>query len=162
MRENMHVIGSGGLERPLPSPPSEAEVGDLLQRLTHALLSGDGSDAASLWATPAFVIGDQLVQSVHAPEEIAALLGAAREQYSRNGVAATRADVQSMDWIGNRLVLVRVRWPWLDAQQREVGGETSTYLLRRDETGALKLRVVMMHGAEAHAADASPHGRALS
>jgi hypothetical protein len=42
---------------------------------------------------------------------------------------------------------VEVRWPYLDEQGKEVGEETSTYALRRDETGILKLQTAIMHGA---------------
>lgn len=39
-----------------------------------------------------------------------------------------------------------VRWPYLDGQGNEVGEEVSTYTLRRDETGALKVQVALMQG----------------
>jgi hypothetical protein len=44
------------------------------------------------------------------------------------------------------LALVEVRWPYLDGQGNEVGEEVSTYALRRDETGALKVQVALMQG----------------
>lgn len=45
------------------------------------------------------------------------------------------------------MALVEVRWPYLDGQGNEVGEEVSTYALRRDETGALKVQVALMQGA---------------
>jgi hypothetical protein len=44
------------------------------------------------------------------------------------------------------LALVEVRWPYLDGQGNEVGEEVSTYVLRRDDTGALKVQVALMQG----------------
>jgi len=36
--------------------------------------------------------------------------------------------------------------PHLDGQGNEVGEEVTTYALRRDETGALKVQVALMQG----------------
>ena len=41
-----------------------------------------------------------------------------------------------------------MRWPYLDAQGHELGAETSTYTLRRDGNGRLRLRVAVTHGVE--------------
>ena len=46
------------------------------------------------------------------------------------------------------MALARVRWPWLDAEGHELGSETSSYLLKRDESGEFKLRVAVRHGGE--------------
>jgi hypothetical protein len=43
--------------------------------------------------------------------------------------------------------LVDVRWPYLDAGGNEKGEESSTYTLRTDDTGELKLHVAVMRGA---------------
>lgn len=43
--------------------------------------------------------------------------------------------------------MVEVRWPYLDADGEERGEETSTYTLRRNDRGELRLRVAVMHGA---------------
>ena len=47
-----------------------------------------------------------------------------------------------------KVVLVTVRFPWIDKSGNEIGGETSTYTLKRDTTGALRVRASVMHGAE--------------
>jgi hypothetical protein len=44
--------------------------------------------------------------------------------------------------------MVRVRWPYLTPDGREMGAETSTYTLARQD-GDWKLRVAVMHGQEA-------------
>jgi hypothetical protein len=56
-------------------------------------------------------------------------------------------NIVRLDWLTTLIVLVQVRWPYLDSQQKLQGSETSTYVLRRDQTGTLKLRVALMHGA---------------
>jgi hypothetical protein len=61
--------------------------------------------------------------------------------------AATRAEIVELDWLTHRIAIVQVRWPQLNARGKEVGEETSTYTLRRDESGGLRLQVAIMHGA---------------
>jgi hypothetical protein len=47
----------------------------------------------------------------------------------------------------DRILVVEVRWPYLDQEGNEAGEESSTYTLRRDDQGHLKIRAVVMHGA---------------
>jgi hypothetical protein len=41
---------------------------------------------------------------------------------------------------------VRVRWPYLNSHGDEVGEESMTYTLRRDDAGNLRLRAAILHG----------------
>ena len=50
--------------------------------------------------------------------------------------------------IGDNLVRVRVRWPYLDANSREIGAESSDYTIARDAHGKLKLRIALLRGIE--------------
>ena len=54
---------------------------------------------------------------------------------------------ERLEWVTDRMALVDVRWPWLDADGAENGEESSTYALRRGDDGRLKIRMVVMHGA---------------
>jgi len=47
---------------------------------------------------------------------------------------------------GAALVVEPPGGPHLDGQGNEVGEEVTTYALRRDETGALKVQVALMQG----------------
>lgn len=125
----------------------EAEVQGLLDRLATAVTIGDGLTAASLWSLPAFVIGDNHEWAVQSALELVAFFDGAKAHYNQRGIGGTHAQIERLEWITERLALVRVRWPWLDADGREVGEETSSYLLKRDDDGALKLRAAFMHGA---------------
>lgn len=127
---------------------ADGDVQDTLDRLADALTSGDGRAAGSFWQAPAFVLGDEHELAVSKPEEFEQFFGGAREQYNQRGVTDTRAKIQRLDWLTDRIALATVRWPHLDAQDREVGTETSTYVLRRGDDRALKLRVAIMHGEE--------------
>ena len=135
-------------------PTGDADVQATLDGLAQALTSGDGAAAGGAWQAPALVLGDAHELAVSKPQEFEQFFGGARAQYNERGVTDTRADVQRLEWLTGRIALATVRWPHLDAQGREVGSETSTYVLRRDDDGALKLRVAIMHGEEAGAPSA--------
>ena len=127
--------------------PADAEVERLLEHLGSAVTAGDGQAVAELWAVPAMVLGDHDVRSVATREEIASFFGNAREEYNAQGIVGTRAEVRNLTWITRELALVEVRWPYLTEERLEKGSETSTYVLRRDESGALRIQVAITHGA---------------
>ena len=128
--------------------PADAEVQRLLEELGHAATSGDGKAAAALWAVPAMVLGNHDVRSVSSREELADFFGRAKEEYSAQGVTGTRPDVRNLTWLTRELALVEVRWPYLNERREEKGEETSTYVLRRDEAGTLRIQVALMHGSK--------------
>jgi ketosteroid isomerase-like protein len=125
----------------------EADVQELLDRMARALTAGDGRTVASLWETPALVVGDEVLQAVGTNAELEQFFSGAKDQYNRQGVVDTRAVIVRLSWATPRIAIAQVRWPYLDARGAEVGEETSTYTLRRDQSGALKICAAVMHGA---------------
>ena len=125
----------------------EAEVQDFLNAFARALTSGDADRIAGLWEAPSFVVSDPACHAVATAEEVCKFFEGAKSQYNAMGVMETRPEISVLDWVTERIAIVEVRWPWLDARHHEVGDETSTYILRRDEKGKLRLRVSIMHGA---------------
>ena len=124
------------------------EVHELLDRAARAVTNGDGKTMAELWETPALVLGDEHVLAVTAPREVEQFFGSAKDQYNAQGIVDTRAEIVSLNWPTDRIAIVEVRWPYLDAQGAVHGEETSTYTLRRDERGALRFRAAVMHGTK--------------
>ncbi|MBA3499279.1 MAG: hypothetical protein M4D80_27150 [Myxococcota bacterium] len=120
------------------------EVQDLLDQLARALIAGDGEAVAALWETPAFVIGSDGVTAISSREQVAKFFGGVK--YNADGVKRTRADLLDLERVGNRIVIAAVRWPHLDAADREMNSESSDYTLRRDDNGKLKIRAVLMRG----------------
>jgi hypothetical protein len=100
-----------------------------------------------MWEAPALVLGDSMAQPVSSTDELVEFFSGAKEQYNERGVVDTRPEIMRLDWVTERMVIVSVRWPWLDANGRERGDEASTYTLRRGRDGVLKMRVAVMHGA---------------
>lgn len=123
------------------------EVQMLLDRMGRAVTSGDGRAVAEMWDIPALVLDKDQVMILNSSEEIERFFGGAKEQYNAKGITDTRAEIVRLDWPTERIAIVTVRWPYLDAKGATHGSETSTYTLRRDDARKLRLRVAVMHGA---------------
>jgi hypothetical protein len=125
------------------------EVQELLDRLARAVTAGDGAAAAKLWEAPAVVVGDDMVHSIATGDELASFFAGAKQSYKARGITDTRAEITRLEWVTEKLVLVDVRWPYLDEAGREMGEESAMYTLRRGDDGELRVRVATMHGASA-------------
>ncbi len=124
-------------------------IQEFLDALGEALTSGNTAAVVSMWEMPAFVIGDDMVEAIEERGELETMFAGARENYNARGVLDTAPEIIRVDEITDSIVCVRVRWPWLDSEGREVGAETSSYTLKRGEDGDWKLRIAIMHGMEA-------------
>jgi hypothetical protein len=121
-------------------------VQTFFDQFARALTAGDGKAIGGMFAVPALVLGDKSVQILSERQEIERFFGGAREQYHALGVTDTRAEIHRLEWLSNRIVVADVRWPYLDARGNEKGAEASTYTLRRDDAGELRVQVVVMQG----------------
>ena len=124
----------------------EAELQELLERVARAVTSGDAKAAARMWEAPALVMSDQGVHAVATSAEVEKFFEGSKQQYNQLGIVDTRPEIRRLTWPTERMAIVEVRWPWLDKRGQEAGSETSTYTLRRDDSGQLKLRAAVMHG----------------
>jgi hypothetical protein len=124
------------------------ELQRILNRLSVAVTAGDGEGAARLWQVPAFVIGSETARAIDTHEEVMELYAGTREMYNARGITDTRPEILDEEWIGDKLAIVKVRWPYLDEQGREIGAEDADYTFCRDDDGQLKLRVAVMRGVE--------------
>jgi hypothetical protein len=127
----------------------ELEVKQFLEALARSVTMGDGRAAVRFWEVPALVVGEAAVRPVTSNAEVEEHFSTVKHQYYARGIIDTRPDVVSLEWITERIVVVRVRWPYLDANGDERGEETMTYTLRRDDAGNLRLRVAILHGEAA-------------
>lgn len=130
----------------------KASVQGFLDRFGRAITSGDTGAIVALWETPAFVIDSTAARVVSSNSELEEFFAGSKDAYNARGIVGTRAEIQDLDWISDDLVMVRVRWPYLNAANDEVGEESSTYTLKRDAEGELRLRVATMRGEAANGA----------
>lgn len=135
-----------GAEGGAGSEGDEAEVQRFLDRFARALTAGDGRTVATLWETPALVLGDTMARMVGSPQEVETFFGGAKQQYNQRGITGTRGDIQRLQWLTDRICQVTVRWPYLNAANQEIGEESSTYILRRDDAGQLRIHATIMQG----------------
>ena len=145
MRDSEVVLSSRG--RTDAFAPGD-DVQRFFDRMGRALVTGDTTTVGQLFETPALVLGDDGAVPVSSVVDVDDLFGGAREAYHRRGVYDTRAEILGVDWATDRIAVVEVRWPWLDADGRQVGAEASMYILRLDDHGELKLRAVLMRGED--------------
>lgn len=125
---------------------ARAEIQVFFDAFARALVAGDGPGIAGLWETPAFVLGDEAIP-VTGRQELESFFGNAKARYEARGITGTRAEIMDLRRHNDRIAMVEVRWPYLDADGNERGEERSTYTLRRGGKGLWKLRIAVMHGA---------------
>jgi hypothetical protein len=117
-----------------------------LDRFADAMTTGDTRAMAKLWGVPAFVIGSHDARVVQSEDEVEQFFAGAKDLYNDRGIVSTRAEILELDWVGTDLVIAKVRWPYLDQNDRVLGEESSSYTLLRGEDGGFKARVVTMRG----------------
>jgi len=110
------------------------------------MTSGDTRAMVKLWGVPAFVIGAQEARALQSEADVERFFEGAKDLYNERGIVSTRAEIAHLDWVSNDLVIVTVRWPYLDGIDRVLGEESSSYTLLRGEDGSFKVRVVTLRG----------------
>ena len=123
----------------------DAALVDFFDRLASALGRGDAASIAAAWEAPALVVSDGGVHLVASRGEVESFFAGARDQYISRGIAATRAEIVRVSWLGERTALAEVRWPQLDEKGRELGDERTTYTLRINDAGELQIRAAIAH-----------------
>lgn len=123
-----------------------AGIQQYFDRFAEAMTSGDGKTMAKLWGVPAFVIGANEARVMQSEAEVEQFFGGTKDIYNERGIVGTRAEIVDLDWVGADLVIAKVRWPYIDQNDRTLGEESSSYTLLRGEDGGFKLRVVTMRG----------------
>jgi ketosteroid isomerase-like protein len=124
----------------------DRSIQEFLDRYATALSAGDGKAIAALWEMPALVVDDHGVIPVGKAEEVEQFFTAAHADYNQRGITSTRAEIVRLEWPTDRIAQVDVRWIMLDASGHERGDESTTYTLRRDDAGNLRLRCAVTRG----------------
>lgn len=123
----------------------DSDIDDFLNAFARALTTGDIELIKKIWAYPAYVIGEEKLMLISSDYDVARLYAGARESYNSRGIFDTRPDIKRVQWVADNLVLVESRWPQLDKFGEEVGEETSTYTLKKEDDGNFKIHVVVVH-----------------
>jgi hypothetical protein len=133
--------------QPAESVADGGPVKAFMDRFAELLTEGNGRAIALLWQVPALVVSDEGVRAVNSSHEVEQFFSGAKDQYNEMGIREAHAEIQRMEHPTERIVMVEVRWPYVGDNGEELGEESSTYTLRRDDDGNLKICAVVMHGA---------------
>lgn len=135
---------------------TDIELQAFLDAYAKAFTSGDGEAVAAMWSVPALVVHAEGTRAVSTKAEVAEFFGGAKGQYDAMGVVGTRAEIQQVETAGDRIIIVAVRWPYLDKRGREVNAESSTYTLLLDGEGKPSVVCVALHGVERQPTQSEP------
>lgn len=116
-------------------------------RYESALASCDAQELAQMWSTPAFVMDDGGANVIDSVQEVERFFDATRRERDELGISDTRADVVHIEWATENIAVVDVRFPYRTNEGNEVGEELSRFVLLREPSGALKLRMALLRGA---------------
>ena len=78
--------------------------------------------------------------------EVEDFFAGAKQQYNARGIVDTRPDILRLEWLTDRIAVVEVRWPYIDVSGDEIGAESSTYIVRREDDGEYMFRATIMQG----------------
>ena len=126
----------------------DIEMREFFLRFGRSLSKGDPKEIAALWCVPSFVVGDSLNLAMTSTREIERFFRGAKEQYASRGISEANAEIENVQWVTEHIAVVDVRWPYRDRQGEEIGAESSTYTLKSDESGEIKILVALMKGVE--------------
>lgn len=117
-----------------------------LDQFCEAMLDGNTKTLAAMWAIPAFVVDRKDTRVIQDRGEIERFFSGAPQMYHERGIVNTRALIEALDIIDEDLVMVNVRWPYIDESGRDIGSESSTYTLKANESGVFRMCVCTMRG----------------
>lgn len=110
-------------------------VRDFLDRYAATLTEFDADGAVRLRSTPGMIIDGQISGVLAAREAMAEGLRQSYPLYRRLGLASVGYELLDHNALSEVLILVRVRWLFLDADGALLTDANSYYLLRDEEVG---------------------------
>jgi hypothetical protein len=109
-------------------------VHEFLERYAGTLTNLDAGAAADLWSTPGMIIDEQVSGVLESREHMVEGMEQSYPIYQQLGLASVGYDLLSEQHLSAALLLVNVRWLFLDAAGDELTDTTSYYLLRKEGT----------------------------
>lgn len=120
-----------------------ADVAAFLDGYANALTSGDLPAITACYALPALVVGDGATIPIADPAQVEAAFAGAADAYRAQGLVDARPELRAVDPLTAALILIDVRWSYLDEAGHERRHSSYRYLLRRSDTGQLGIQAVV-------------------
>ena len=119
------------------------QIMQLLERLGRTLSAGDLREVSSCFEVPAVFLSDDGATILADASQLEMLFAQATDWYRSRGLVSTKAELERVDMLSERLAAVDVRWPAFDASGREKSSERSHYILRLGTDGQAHIRVAL-------------------
>ena len=123
--------------------PTDEHLRRFLVRYGEALSAGDLKAISGCYAVPSLVLSDEGSVLIAAREEIEAAFDGAAERYRAQGLVAVRPALVASEALSEGLVLVEVRWDYIDEQGRSAQQNGYRYVLRLEDEASPKIQVVI-------------------
>lgn len=133
-----------------------------LDRYASTLTDLDAEAAADLWSVPGLIADDRSSGVIESREAMVDGLRRSYPLYQRLGLGSVTYDLLEAKPLTDALVLVHVRWQFLDAQGAFLIDSTAYYLLRDEPAGLRAAVCVQVDDAEKLRALAAARGVDLS
>lgn len=111
------------------------QIIDYLDRYAATLTEFDAEGAADLWAIPGMIADDRFSGVLESRDKMVEGLKQSYPVYQQLGLGSVGYQLVDENHLSEGLVLVRVRWLFLDADGNELTDSNSYYLLRNEESG---------------------------
>lgn len=105
-------------------------LADFFDRYGTALTTGDLPTIASCYRLPGTVVSDKYSFTFSSPAAVALSFVGAAPAYQERQLVAAHAEISDVQRVSDGLVLVAVRWEYLDAGGHSVPGEAFRYVVR--------------------------------
>lgn len=125
-------------------------VDQYLTRYAASLTEFDAEAAVSLWSTPGMIADDRVSGVLDTREEMVMGLKQSYPLYRELGLASVGHQLLEANELSDRLVLVKVRWLFRDAEGDLLTDATSYYLLRDEDEAGLQACVCIETDSAEH------------
>jgi hypothetical protein len=105
-------------------------LADFFDRYGTALTTGDLPTIASCYRLPGMVVSDTHSFTFSSPAAVALSFVGAAPAYRELQVVAAHAELEDVQKLGDGLLMVAVRWEYLDSRGRSVPGEGYRYVVQ--------------------------------
>ena len=108
---------------------------DFFDRYGTALTTGDLPTIAACYRLPGTVVSGNYSFTFSTPAAVALSFVGAQSAYQESRVVAAHADLEEVYRLSDGLVMVAVRWEYLDCEGAALPGDRFRYILRHGAQG---------------------------
>lgn len=110
-------------------------LADFFDQYGSALTAGDLPTIAACYRLPGTVVSGNYSFTFSTPAAVALSFVGAQSAYQESRVVAAHADIEEMHRISQGLVMVAVRWEYLDCDGGALAGDRFRYILQLGAQG---------------------------